>query len=568
MGSQPVKTATVQQLRQILLWPLRLTTYPLSAAALTPPWQLIQTLPGSPWRAVEDEYTGDPRQFQERHYNEFVSFLPYVQRFLYGEGRSQRVLAEQEGLDGGSPMRVLRRTDVASVRVIAHEGDASLLLDIVHIDLYFFYDVDLVFLNLEVAANNISLPTAQELLYRFGRAFPGGWSDDGAPLHGMYSVQWLDAQGNVLAESDSQDREAFLAEVCEHRAPRFANHWSWLLEPMVSHHSSAPGLLRYSQIEYYRMPVMAYLALDDPTRLSRSDFVRLGLVTGAAESAEECDTAGAGAAGQWSISDEALPFAAQHLADFEQRYCLDRFWKPGGAAPETRYLCCGYAMVVVGRADSAFFTCTERGVLAQFRHQHFLLFLIAHFQKATLLMFSDRLVEALRRLNVHNPESVRVFKRSIRGNFESFLRFTHRYWFHEISAQVQMRALSHLCSSHLGLNPLYDTVRQRVSDMNTYLDTDSQRRQANTVVRLTVVTIFGLIGTLATGFLGMNLIALTEEPFVVKTAYFMAVMVLFGVLVAVTMAKSKKLSNWLDVLSDKHSSWHAVWRSFLGVFWR
>ncbi len=51
--------------------------------------------------------------------------------------------------------------------------------------------------------------------------------------------------------------------------------------------------------------------------------------------------------------------------------------------------------------------------------------------------------------------------------------------------------------------------------MNTYLDTDSLRRQANTVVRLTVVTIASLIGTLSTGFLGMNLIdEAAESPLV------------------------------------------------------
>ena len=43
---------------------------------------------------------------------------------------------------------------------------------------------------------------------------------------------------------------------------------------------------------------------------------------------------------------------------------------------------------------------------------------------------------------------------------------------------------------------------------------DSLRRQANTVVRLTVVTILGLIGTITTGFLGMNLLA---EAFVGST---------------------------------------------------
>ena len=38
------------------------------------------------WKEVVDEFTGDPTQFGERHYKEFVTFLPYVQRFLYGEG--------------------------------------------------------------------------------------------------------------------------------------------------------------------------------------------------------------------------------------------------------------------------------------------------------------------------------------------------------------------------------------------------------------------------------------------------------------------------------------------------
>jgi hypothetical protein len=31
--------------------------------------------------ALDDEFTEDASQFKERHYREFVSFLPYVQRF-------------------------------------------------------------------------------------------------------------------------------------------------------------------------------------------------------------------------------------------------------------------------------------------------------------------------------------------------------------------------------------------------------------------------------------------------------------------------------------------------------
>ena len=32
------------------------------------------------------EFLIDPSEFQERHYREFVTFLPHVQRVLYGEG--------------------------------------------------------------------------------------------------------------------------------------------------------------------------------------------------------------------------------------------------------------------------------------------------------------------------------------------------------------------------------------------------------------------------------------------------------------------------------------------------
>ena len=547
-GSLPVR-----HFRQVLLWPLRLLPEapdPTVLRRTAPPWQALHDAgEASPWREVVDEYAGDRATFHERHYNEFVTFLPYVQRFLYGEGRARR----DAGDDGsGSPMRVFRRHDVAALRVTATAQDAPITLDVVHIDLYFFYDVDVVLLNVEVSADNLSLGSAQELLYRFGRGYPAGWDAAGEPLHCLHSVEWLGAGGEVLACSDSGQREAFLAHVSEHRAPRIAQHWAFLLEPLVADHANAPGRLRFRQIEYYRMPVMGYLAVDDPRALTRNDFIRLGLVTGA----------GGGS------GSEALPYAEQHLSNFEQRYCYDRFWSDGGAAPNTRYLCCGHALVVIGDARSAFYACRERGVLAQFRHQHFLLFLIAHFQNAALLMFSDRLVEALKGLDVGDTASVRRFKRAIRASFEGFLRFTHRYWFHEVSEQAQVRALFHLCATHLGLDPLYAEVKERIADMNAYLDADSLRRQANTVVRLTVVTIFGLIGTVTTGFLGMNLLAEADAPTGRKLVWFGVVFVLTMTLTIYTMVKSKGLSDFLDALSDERLSLWSKCKAFAAVWLR
>ena len=52
--------------------------------------------------------------------------------------------------------------------------------------------------------------------------------------------------------------------------------------------------------------------------------------------------------------------------------------------------------------------------------------------------------------------------------------------------------------------------------MVQYLDSDVLRRQSGTIHRLTAVTIVGLIGTIATGFLGMNLIAEADAPLHVK----------------------------------------------------
>ena len=544
-------TAHVEHFRQVLLWPLRLMPQPNSGAGHRQPWQVLTDLgDASPWRAVVDEYTGAAEQFHERHYNEFVTFLPYVQRFLYGEGRDARS-SGHSGVD--SPMQVFRRHDIRQGRVTLRRGDAPIVLDVVHIDLYFFLDVDLVLLNVEVSADNLSLAQAQELMYRFGRGYPAGWQADGQALHCLANAEWLDAQGHTLAQSDAQQREVFLAQVAHHRAPRIAAHWAFLLQPLVGDFSGQVGDLRYRQIEYYRMPLMAYLALDNPRLLTRNDFIRLGLVTGA------------GAPG--AAKDSALPYAQDHLTDFESRYCYDRFWTDGGAAPNTRYLCSGHSMVVVGDANSEFFTCRDRGVLSQFRHQHFLLFLIAHFQKASLLMFSDKLVEALKGLRVDDIGSVRRFKRSIRASFAGFLGFTHRYWFHEVAEQAQARALFNMSARHLGLDPLYTDVKERIADMNSYLEADSLRRQANTVVRLTVVTIFGLIGTVSTGFLGMNLLAEADAPWTTKLLIFSTVFVLTLALTVFTMAKSKRLSDFLDAISDERLT---VWQKFrsLGLVWR
>jgi Mg2+ and Co2+ transporter CorA len=144
---------------------------------------------------------------------------------------------------------------------------------------------------------------------------------------------------------------------------------------------------------------------------------------------------------------------------------------------------------------------------------------------------------------------------------EVFLRFTHRYWFHEISNQAIARSVYARLSRSLGNEELYEEVRNEVTDMNNYLDSDSARRQANTVLRLTVVTIFGLIGTIASGLLGMNLIAEADKPISVRVVIFFVFLAVTVLMTVITVAQSKRLADVLDVLSDSRMSWGSKWRT-------
>jgi hypothetical protein len=536
-------TPLVRHFRQMLLWPLRIIGQS-KAVHSAKYWELLEN-PGAgcPWQQVVDEF-GDPKNFQERHYKEFITFLPYVQRFLYGESASRN---GQIGY-GQSPIRVFRRSDIARMRVQLDTTTPPLVLELAHVDLYFFYDIDIIILVVEFFANDLPLLLVEDVLFKVGRAYPGFWEANGQGGQCPYRVEWLDEGGKTLAVSDYENREKYLAFTCEHRSPNICAHWEYLLRPLALYHGEREGLIAYRQIEYHRMPLLAYLSFNDPEELTRGDFARLALITKAGPS-------------------DALPYSAKELRRFEHHYCYDKFWEPGNPALTSRYLCCGHAFVVVGKASQPFFVNAETGLLGQFRHQYFLVNLIAHFQKAALMLFSEWLVVAISQLHVHDLDSVRDFKREIRRILATFLRFTERYWFHEVSNQAQVRDLFRLLTQHLNTDRMYQDVSASVKDMNQYLDSDSQRRQANTVVRLTVVTTLGLIATVSTGFLGMNLFDFTGEPLLVKALIFGVVLTPTILLVNYAVAHSKVLSDFLEALADRDLSWWQRTKIFLRIWW-
>jgi hypothetical protein len=533
----------VRQFRQILLWPLQLQPI-REGAQIQEHWDLLERdSADNPWGEARDAFVCAPEDFQQRHYSEFVTFLPYVRRFLYGDAKGVGGAGASD-----SPIRVFRRNDVAKIRMTYPGVADPVTFNVAHVDLCFFYDIDVVILVVEIFANELTLTRVQDTMYRFGRAYPTYWEENRAG-HCLERAEWLSADDKVLAVSDYEQREKYLAFVGRYRAPHFASHWEFLMKPLVPDHSDQKGLIRYRQIEYSRMPLLTYVAMDDARALTRADFVRLGLVTAAGAS-------------------NALPYSERYVHDFEYRYCFDQFWNEQRSGhPGTRFMSCGHAFAMVGDASEPFFIDRDGGLLGQFRHQYFLLFLIPHFHKAALLMLSDRMVDALNKLDIRDAESVKKFKRTIRQLLEIFLRFTHRYWFHEVSDQPQAKELYRMTANSLGTDRLYAEIREEIEDMSEYLESDTLRRQANTVVRLTVVTTFGLIGTVVTGFLGMNLLALADAPFVERLGYFFLVLIPTGFITFYTIVKSKRLSDFLEAISDERLPARAKFRSLVDI-WR
>ncbi|WP_313808698.1 hypothetical protein [Sphingobium sp.] len=498
-------------------------------------------MPG-PWRDVACDWGQASIEDREQHYAEFLSFMPDVQRFLYGEGIGASALAPA--------IRVFRRDDVASARVTLRSGDAPIVFAIPRVELYFFHDIDLAILAVEFCAQDLGLASAQDALFRIARAYPASWDEAGYGLHCCNGVELLDSEGRILATADYADKQRFISAVCDRRSAEIAAHWAWLLTPLVPAHGAGADAIAFQLIEQERIPLLGFLACDDPQCISRDDWVRLGLAAAPGKPGD-------------------APFGARYIDDFEARYCYDRFWdaERGHDHIATRMICSGYAFLMVGDAANPRFIDAEHGILAKFRHQYFLLALIAHFHRAALMVFRDRLVTAMGLLADYAPETVKRFKREIRLIHENFLRFTHRYWFSEVTTQGPAHDIFARWSAQLGTEALFHEVREEVNDMMDYLDSDGLRRQANSVVRLTVVTFFGLIGTVATGVLGMNIFDFGHAPVLQRLLLFVLVFIPVAALTFYTAAKSQRLSEFLEAFSDRRLSMRAKLLALVRV-WR
>ncbi len=158
------------------------------------------------------------------------------------------------------------------------------------------------------------------------------------------------------------------------------------------------------------------------------------------------------------------------------------------------------------------------------------------------------------------------FRAASRRALETFLRFTQRYWFHAVSNQTQSHDLFALSRKHLEVDRLYEDIRQEIREMSEFLENEALRKQNDTMTRLTVVTTLGLIGTTVTGFLGMNIIDWASQTAEWRITAFTIVLIPTILLTVLTIAKSRRLSDLMESLSDEAAGWGTRYKTFTKTF--
>jgi len=522
----------LQHFRQILFWPLRLIPpdddktkayIEEKGFAEYVRGELSKT---TDWCSQNDLYNRGTASDELTCYAEFVYFHPFIRRFLYGDPKN------------GNALHIYQRTDVKTVQItLRNAQEFTFNVDRIHL---YLFDLNVTLLVMEISSTNLTeLKDVENLLDQFRHAYPPYWDQNGAG-HSPQIVRFFDKKQHQLAQSEYNNQQSYLNSVEKHKTLPVAHHWEYLLKPFEQYKFNKPSnSISYDQIEDERIPHMAFLAFDNPTLLTKGDFMRLAFADGEG-------------------SSNTLPYSSNFSKNFETQYCYDRFWEDPeykGINPEhnwmnTRYLCCGYAFTMIGQGNG-FFTDAAAGGLSHFRHHYFQMGLIAHFHKAALLMLWDELAQAV----ANSQNEPRKFRNDVDKILRKLLQFTHRYWFTEVSNQVQAKELFDMWSKHLGSRELFDRVMKEAQDAHQYLDMREQKDQTDTTVRLTVVATIGLIFVLTLTFFSTPLGTDIQGIFIL----FIILAVVFGV--SLTLYGSQELSRIFDNIAKKR-----VWRSILEWF--
>lgn len=547
----------VDEFRQILIWPLLLRKGDgskvdmSSLAKLANNWSWAQQNDGKEaWRIGRDPWYSNDNDKDKSHcdYSEITYFHSFVRNFLYGgDGRpvkdhpirvyklrTKNNEKPPENKDkpideGGKQSKKEKPTQKNEQSASNQDGDSNtaeisipdLLFVRIDTERFFYLHVartevyisesGVLMLVAEVFCNkkiegpkkeeSLKLSDAMDLQNLLRMVFPRRWSYNETtggftPKEAPYELAWADEVKSkdgeieyVIRKEGKQDfrnDSEFTDVVVQQAELPVARHLRYLLAPFVPYRGKEEekNQIVYKQIEDQRIPSMSFMAVEEPRQITDWDFARICFFDDPGESTAS------------SYSDD-------FMKEWDRHYAYDRFWQRTPTPPienlsnpsellkhntmhRTRWLCSGYGFSVVGSSKDPFYMSQIR---SNFHHHYFRMGFIAHFHRASLLALREELSMAIDKKDAAlHAAAIEIQKNST--------RFRTRYWYHEVSTQLQGQEIFRWWSNRLGNQELFDRVTSDVEALASQVRTEIAEAESENIKLLTV---FGLLA----GFVGM-----------------------------------------------------------------
>lgn len=503
-------THEIRDFRQILFLPLIRPEAPDSNDLRAEPiWRKTEAraltrargFDGKPcWVEINDHMrhlTPDGADVDRWAYQEFVYFHEFIQSVLFDDGQGW---TKQ---DSPRPLRMFKRVDIVGMKVtipIEEElfGASEMVVPLIveRLNLYLFSQ-GVAILCVEVIADPLwapdSLPPTlahvQALQNALRRLYPpyvkpSVKSDSLEAPEFPKRIMLTGADGVVIADC-VMTPEDFLrpfVDSCrsrdgtKHASNRHnpvATPWAELLHPLRVATTGESIRNAWRQVVDERMPTMTFMNCASAGRIKDADWLRLVYL----------DTPGKGFA-----YDEGFE------PEWEKKYAYDRHWnKTGNDAKRaqmpygTRYLISAYSFVIVGTPHKELF---PEAIGQHFRRMYADMMLLNHFQFAALLALSSWISNAVEEHGgADERQNLRVEMRTMRG---LFLEFMERFWFTNVSNQIQARELYDRIRERIGTERIYEEVSKQLADANEYLEAEEQGEQTEAGMRLNVIAAIGV----------------------------------------------------------------------------
>lgn len=416
---------------------------------------------------------------QRMKYQEFVYFHGFIQKLLFSRH------AGREG-DADNDLRIFQRTDIRQIRITtapAASGDPppfKVTLTCDRFNLYVF-PIGIAILCVELSGGQTgvventrtSLTHVLAIQNVIRRIYPPYFALKGDalelrefPAH----IEFIDCKGKVFVEDKMLPGE-WMARVTDQKGdpadPRcnpMSNAWRHVLRPLCIEGDTAAAAPAWRQVVDERMPCMTFISCPTAGKLSDALWLRLVYM----------DQPGNGFA-----------YNRKFEPDWKKRYCYDRHWY---GEYGTRYLISSYSFLCVGDPCEDLFPKT---IEQHFRRMYADMMLLNQFQFAALLALSNWISDA-----VPEPAQAERKRQHLRNEVKElraiYVSFVQRFWFTNVSNQIQARELYAKIRDHIGTETLYEEVSRQLADVNEYLEAEEQADQSDAALKLNVLAGVGL----------------------------------------------------------------------------